>query len=128
MIAGQGDDDITVFVHPSDEPRPYAVDVLPITLPIPIFIPGLFHWVTLGTSPGVTQSFSLRQVGIKLCMAVRIRDLSRRTRNGLYQPDEARVPVLGCRSKNTVNYPGGANDLIQLIKRIIELLLQKHDG
>jgi len=127
ILASQGDDDITVFVHPDEEPRPYSVEVLPITLPIPILIPGLFHWVSLGTSPGVTQSFSLRKAGIKVCMAIRVRDKSGRTRTLFQGTDTPGVSLTGVGVKNITPFRGNADELIELIKRIIELLLRSHD-
>lgn len=77
FIAGQGgNDDITVFVSQNQQARPYSVEVT--------------HedekkengWIEIGRSPGVTQSFGLRQGSNKLnALAVRIRDLSGILRN-----------------------------------------------
>jgi hypothetical protein len=78
VIVGGAADDVTVFVQPDEELRPYRVDVLaggqrP-------------RWVLLGESPGVTQSFSLAAAKIKSASAVRISDLSGRTRTNELDP------------------------------------------
>jgi hypothetical protein len=126
MVAKQGDDDITVFVHPDEEPRPYSVDVLPITLPVPILIPGLFKWVSLGTSPGVTQSFSMRRAGVKRAVAIRITDKSGRTRDSHFQPSATPgVSIAGVGVKKTAEFPGGSSSLLEIIKQILELLLRE---
>ena len=72
VIVGEGDDDVTVFVRPSEELRPYRLEVLAGgTKP---------RWVLLGESPGTTQTFSMLSHNVKTAAAVRITDLSGRTR------------------------------------------------
>jgi hypothetical protein len=73
VAAGQDDQDITVFVQPDANPRPYSVEAAH----------GDYEkWFEIGRSPGTTQSFSLRQHGhLPTAQAIRIRDLSKRMRN-----------------------------------------------
>ncbi len=69
-----GQDDVTIFVHPDEEARPYAVDVLTG--------PELPEWIEIGRSAGNTQSFGLVHNGrILRGRLLRIRDLSHRIRN-----------------------------------------------
>jgi hypothetical protein len=74
-IVGQGgSDDITVFVAPDEQPRPYSVEVTSED--------ELDEWVEIGRSPGVTQSFGISQGSKKRnALAVRITDRSGRVRN-----------------------------------------------
>jgi hypothetical protein len=79
VIVGQGADDITVFVAPDEGLRPYLVEA---TLD-----PNRGKWVPIGTSPGVTQSFSLARAGADAyAYAVRITDQSGRVRDANHQP------------------------------------------
>lgn len=70
LAAGEAEDDITVFVRRDEDLRPYAVEVL---------AGDKDAWVELGTSPGVTQSFSLGKPGVRAAKAIRITDRSGRT-------------------------------------------------
>jgi hypothetical protein len=67
VIRGRGPQDVTVFVPPDATPRSYLVEAL-------------YHrghrWVQLGTSPGVTQSFSLAEHGLPFTRAIRVTDTS----------------------------------------------------
>jgi hypothetical protein len=77
MIVATGEDDLTVFVQPDEDLRSYQVEVLPA---------GSQSWVTLVNSSGITQSFSLAQVGVKVASTIRITDTSGRTRNASLEP------------------------------------------
>ncbi|MGH9280790.1 MAG: vWA domain-containing protein [Acidimicrobiales bacterium] len=87
VIVSQGDDDITVFVRPDDGLRSYQVDVRR---------PGRGQrWTKLGTSPGVTKSFSLRG-RVEEAAEVRIGDTSGRARTSDFRPSESPgVSILG---------------------------------
>jgi hypothetical protein len=71
-IVAQGDDDITVFVHPDSDPRSYLVEASPAD--------GSGTWVEIGKSAGITQSFSLGKASLGAVSAVRLTDTSGRTR------------------------------------------------
>jgi hypothetical protein len=94
FIVGETDSDLTVFVRPDVELRPYRVDVL---------VTGLRpRWVPLGESPGVSQSFSLAKAGIRSVYAVRITDASGRTRtNELRESTSPGVSILGVGVRKT---------------------------
>lgn len=77
-ILAQGDDDVTVFVQPDKDMRPYLVEALPAG--------ARAKWVELGASPGITQSFGLGQANLKAAQAIRITDESGRTRGGEFKP------------------------------------------
>jgi hypothetical protein len=68
FILAQGEDDVTVFVQPDEDLRRYSVEALPAG--------GGDNWVKLGTSPGVTQSFSLSKAKLTAAAAIRISDAS----------------------------------------------------
>ncbi|GIH14139.1 VWA domain-containing protein [Rugosimonospora africana] len=72
VILASGDDDITVFVHPDTDLRSYRVEAYSLERR---------KWVPLGESVGVTESFSLRDAKLKLTLAVKVTDTSRRTRD-----------------------------------------------
>jgi hypothetical protein len=74
-IVATGGDDLTVFVHIDSPLRPYVVEAQ-----------GRGDWIELGRSEGVTQSFSLSQAGLKSTPAIRVRDLSGRTRDATLGP------------------------------------------
>jgi hypothetical protein len=78
IITAQSDNDITVFVQPDSDLRPYRVEVLPVGLNS--------QWKGLGKSVGITQFFGLGQIGIKAAKAIRIVDESGRTRGANLQP------------------------------------------
>ncbi|HEY2669133.1 MAG TPA: hypothetical protein VGJ07_02025 [Rugosimonospora sp.] len=78
VILASGDDDVTVFVHPDTDLRSYRVDAYSLDRR---------KWVALGTSVGVTDSFSLRAAKLKLSVAIRVVDTSGRTR------DDQAVPL-----------------------------------
>ena len=106
VILPAGDADVTVFVQlqPGDDARPYRVDAyLPrelLDIPswpggrpawLPQFTLGRWPWakggwVTLGQSSGGSQSFSLRRARVPLAVAIRVVDLSRRTRGPDFRP------------------------------------------
>lgn len=85
-----GNQDVTVCVARDEEPRPYRVEAYVPDLPLPEFglpQPSRGGWVLLGESAGGTQSFSLRQQRVKIAAtALRITDLSRRTRGKDFRP------------------------------------------
>jgi hypothetical protein len=66
-IRGRGAEEVTVFVPPDAPARSYLVEAL-------------YHrgnrWVQLGTSTGVTQSFSLAEQGLPFSRAIRVTDTS----------------------------------------------------
>jgi hypothetical protein len=97
LIEAQGDDDITVFVRPDDTLRSYLVEALPAGKPSHEKSYGRKKtWVALGTSPGVTQSFSLSSAGLKRAAAIRITDKSGRTRDINFKPSNSPgVSILG---------------------------------
>jgi hypothetical protein len=127
----RGGDDITVFVHPDEEPRAYEVEVLPIpaALPVGATIPVLqFGWVSLGTSPGITQSFNLRKAGVKIAAAIRISDRSGLTRDSQFKPSSTPgVSIAGVGVKKTSDFPGGTGLWLKLIEQIIKWLKKRKD-
>ena len=77
-IRAQGADDVTVFVHSDQLLRAYRVEA---------YVSGRKdRWVSLGDSPGVTQSFSLGAAGLKTTRTVRVVDLSGQTRDTSFGP------------------------------------------
>jgi hypothetical protein len=124
VILPQGDTDITVVVHPTDDPRPYRVEVfmvLPdVSGPKPIFGPD--GWVTLGVSAGSTQSFGLSAAHAPFAAAVRLTDLSRRTRgkNSKPLPDPGMcVSGLGALKIGPISAIGR----LQFVDQVVELHL-----
>jgi hypothetical protein len=77
LIKACGDDDITVFVAPDADLRSYRVEAQSWTHKT---------WVLLGTSIGVTQSFSLKTARLRSTEAIRITDTSGRTRDANFKP------------------------------------------
>jgi hypothetical protein len=79
-ILAQGDDDVTVFVHPDADLRSYVVEGMPVG----------HHgrWVKVGKSAGITQSFSLKEVGLDSISAIRITDTSGRAKGPDLRPIE----------------------------------------
>ena len=108
-IAGGGPNDLTVFVPPGSDPCAYLVEVYvpPTTGPTPAPAPS--GWLKVGTSSGGTQSFSLRNARVALAAAIRITDLSKRTRRPDFQPLSA--PGVSIRGvgvlKTTDQFPWG---------------------
>jgi len=101
-ILAQGGDDITIFIQPDDDLRSYQVEVLPV---------GQKTWVMLGSSAGVTQSFSLSHVGLKRARAIRITDTSGST-NGLdfEALSTPGVSIRGVGAKKVRKQRGGDDD------------------
>lgn len=88
VIAASGEADVTVFAPQGIERRPYLVEALAVG--------DKLTWVTLGQSPGGTQSFSLKEAGLKAAQAIRVSDRSGRTTDERLEPLEAPgVCVLG---------------------------------
>lgn len=87
-VRAAGMEDLTVFIRADEDLRPYRVEAL---------AEGRAEkWVLLGTSPGVTRSFSLAKAGMKAATAIRITDESRRTRNAdLHALDAPGVNLAG---------------------------------
>jgi hypothetical protein len=77
ILAGGGDDDVTVFVHPDADLRSYRVEAYAVER---------HRWVELGESIGITQSFGLRTLRLKFTLAIRIVDTSGRTRGPDLKP------------------------------------------
>ena len=90
QIVPASDNDVTVFVRPDEDLRPYLVEAFvpaskpTLPRPLPDSLGG--KWVLLGESNGTTESFSLRKARVKSAVAIRITDLSRRTRDLKRQP------------------------------------------
>lgn len=98
LIVHQGDDDIAVFVRPDEELRPYRVEVKELGL--------RRRWVPIGTSPGVTEVFSLGRCRFAAAAAVRITDTSGRTRtNELRESETPGVSILGAGFRKTIRVP-----------------------
>jgi len=101
-VVGQGDDDITVFVYPDEQPRPYSIEVR--------------HgeeddWHEIGQSSGVTQSFSLLNHGVETATAIRILDRSWRLRNQDGTPSASPgVSILGIGAKRLEHDHGHHDD------------------
>jgi hypothetical protein len=71
-VTGGAADDILVVIRPDEQLRAYRVEALAVAKPA--------RWVSLGTSAGVTQTFSLRKAKLKSTSAIRVVDTSGRTR------------------------------------------------
>ena len=78
VILARADDDITVLVHPDNSLRSYQVEARSATGPA--------DWVTLGTSPGTTASFSLASAHLSAASTIRITDTSGQTRDAGFVP------------------------------------------
>jgi hypothetical protein len=88
-IVAAGDNDVTVFVPPGlGARRPYRVDVYvpPEQNTAKSGITGRTGWVSLGTSVGITESFSLRKASVTAAALIRVVDLSRMTRGAKLEP------------------------------------------
>jgi hypothetical protein len=72
-IYARGPDDVTVFVQPVEDLRPYAVEALSAARGS--------RSIRLGESAGTTASFGLAAAGVKVATEIRIVDLSGRTRS-----------------------------------------------
>lgn len=112
-IVAAGDNDITVFVPPGlDALRPYQVDVYvpPEQTSARSGITGRTGWVSIGTSVGITQSFSLRSASVAAAALIRVVDRSGTTRGAKLEP--LPTPGAGIRGvgvlKVTENMPWGA--------------------
>jgi peptidoglycan hydrolase-like protein with peptidoglycan-binding domain len=82
ILAGDDGDDITVFIQPDADLRSYRVEAYSVD----DVHRGNGHWVPLGESIGVTQSFSLRRAALVSAFALRITDTSGRTRDADLKP------------------------------------------
>ena len=103
-ILAQGEDDITVFVRPDEDLRPYRVEALPV---------GQERWVEIGQSAGITQSFSLARANLKAAQAIRITDRSGRTRDSQFRPSPTPgVSILGVGFKQLGQPPRGCLDVL----------------
>ncbi len=96
ILADVGGDDITVFIHPDDDLRSYRLEAYSTEHrhdhdgddDDDNGHGDRRHWVSLGESIGVTQSFSLRAAGLEHTPALRITDTSGRAR------DDERKPLI----------------------------------
>ncbi len=115
-ILARGPDDVTVFVRPDEELRPYTVEAQR-TDPDG-------DWIVLGHSGGITQSFSLGAADLRAARAVRVVDRSGRTRGaGLAVSPSPGVSVRGVGVKKAGEAPGPAPGCLGLlIARILELI------
>ncbi len=97
-IVGGAADDILVVVRPDEQLRPYRVEALVEgTRP---------RWVSLGDSPGVTQTFSLRKAKLTSTPVIRIVDRSGQTRDGLLKPSASPgVSIAGVGFRKTAAPP-----------------------
>ena len=82
ILAGDSGDDITVFIQPDADLRSYRVEAYSAE----DMHGENGHWVPLGESIGVTQSFSLRPARLESALALRITDTSGRARDGDLKP------------------------------------------
>jgi len=101
-IGHQGSDDITVFVQPDQNLRPYRVEVLAERF--------LQHdkWVLIGRSPGITESFSLGD--ISEAEAIRITDESGAIRDQAHKPlstPGVSIRAVGIKTTDTSGDGGG---------------------
>ncbi|MFD0522071.1 vWA domain-containing protein [Paractinoplanes durhamensis] len=78
IVATRSHDDVTVFVDPGHEGRGYRVEAFDVRAK---------RWVPLGESPGLTQSFRLRDAGLDATRGIRVTDTSGRIR------DDAGLPL-----------------------------------
>jgi len=72
ILGSRRGDDITVFVQPDADPRAYVVEALDWRTQ---------EWVEIGRSAGGTASFDMKRAHIRIALAVRVRDASKRTRD-----------------------------------------------
>jgi hypothetical protein len=72
VVQAEGEGDVTVFVEPDSDLRPYRVEATKAGQKQ--------NWVTLGDSAGTGQSFGLKKAGIDSAVAIRITDTSGRTK------------------------------------------------
>jgi hypothetical protein len=94
ILATDGGDDITVFIQPDDDLRSYRLEAYSTEHRHDDDDDGYEdhehgdrrHWVPLGDSIGVTQSFSLRAAGLESAPALRITDTSGRVRGADFNP------------------------------------------
>lgn len=94
VVGGQGRD-VTVFVRPGTERRPYRLEAYAVDRGA---------WVTVGESTGITQSFPLGMGAVKATPALRITDTSGRTRDSALRPlDSPGVGVLGVGVRRTTS-------------------------
>jgi hypothetical protein len=77
VIIATHHDDVTVFVHPEGDRRRYRVEAYDVR--------GR-RWLSLGESPGVTQSFQLGTAGLDATRGIRIVDTSGRAKDVDGQP------------------------------------------
>ncbi len=114
ILPSRSGHDITVFVQPDQELRPYAVEVMRGD----DFNHG--RWERLGRSPGVTQSFSLRAAHLPAASAIRIVDLSHRVKNTDGTPSHTPgVSILGVGARHVERGDGDLDDLvIAWLKRV----------
>lgn len=119
-IVAAGDADVTVFVAPGSAYCPYRVEVY-VPAPQTRIAVGPTGWVTIGTSAGVTQSFSLGEAKVQAAAAVRITDLSKRTRGPDLKPLSA--PGVGIRGVGVLQVsekiPWGLTQHLQILTRPI---------
>jgi hypothetical protein len=87
VVLGGTDADVTVFVRPDEDQRAYRVEA---------FSQEHQDWVSLGESYGATKSFQLRTAQLDSTLALRVTDLSGRTRDTELNPlTTPGVSVLG---------------------------------
>lgn len=77
LASDDGGDEITVFIQPDADLRAYRVEAHSLALG---------RWVPLGESTGVTQSFGLNRARLRFTVALRITDMSGRTRDAALRP------------------------------------------
>ena len=120
VISAQGDDDITVFVHPDDSLRPYRVEAL--STGGLVAVRAETDWLPLGASSGVTQSFSLRKAGLANATIIRILDDSGRSRDIFFNDSSSPgTSIVGIGVKATAPFPGGLPSWLQSIKQVTQL-------
>lgn len=117
-VVAAGDDDVTVFLAPGLNPCAYRVEVWVPPIPSSAAV-GPTGWVTIGTSAGVTQSFSLLGAKVRAAAAIRVTDLSKRTRGPDLRPLAA--PGVGIRGigvlKVSEKIPWGLDRHLQFLAK-----------
>jgi hypothetical protein len=111
MVGGGGGDDVTIFVAPDEEPRPYLVEATDDD--------DRDDWHEIGRSPGVTQSFGLqRHSRVMKARALRITDLSGRIRNNNGTPSPS--PGVSVVAVGALKVEEAHTDILEAIEHVFK--------